>query len=82
MELMNIECTDCKISFLVKADSGEYICPECETKNIIYVFDDSIEDQQVELITRAYTEIKDILSKYNMDYIDSLKIFDLLVNKK
>ncbi|MEG2985467.1 MAG: hypothetical protein RR835_12250 [Peptostreptococcaceae bacterium] len=81
MELVMIECIICNHYFATKVETGEHRCPKCSEKNMRYIFDDSVTDEEIEIIGKIHSEIKDIFYNHGMDDISDIKILDLIVGK-
>lgn len=81
MQLIMIECIMCNHYFATKAETGEHRCPKCSTINMRYVFDDSVTDEDVKLVGKIHSEIKDVFCNHGMDDVSDIKILDLIMGK-
>lgn len=79
--LMGIECSNCKINFLAKYETGEHICPECGQKNERYKIDDDLTDKEIEFIENCFKDIKTLLiTNYKIKEFPNNLTLDFLVN--
>lgn len=81
MELMMIECCVCEEVFVGKNETGEHKCPKCDSKNCIYVFDEDVTEEELEVVASVYKEIRNVFSNYGMDDVSNIKIIDLIMGK-
>lgn len=78
IELMMIECENCKQVFWVKNKTGENICPKCGIKNERYIFDEDVNSDYIDLITKLYEEVNLVLLKNSIE-ISNLELLDFIV---
>lgn len=78
IELMMIECENCKQVFWVENKTGENICPDCGTKNERYIFDEDVDSDYMDLVAKLYEEMNLVLLKNNIE-ISSLELLDFIV---
>ncbi|MGL5569100.1 MAG: hypothetical protein ACRDB9_07655 [Cetobacterium sp.] len=81
MELLLIECIGCGITFGGKNETGEHHCPECNSKNERYIFDEDVTEEEIELACKIHKEIKDVFSTYGVEDVSNIKIMNLILGK-
>ncbi|MGL5718068.1 MAG: hypothetical protein ACRCX2_34005 [Paraclostridium sp.] len=81
MELLLIECVECKITFGTTNDTGDHKCPECDCKNERYIFSEDTTEEEIKLACEIHKEIKEIFSSYGVKGISNIKIMNLILDK-
>ena len=79
MELMMIECCTCSEFFVTRNETGEHRCPKCDAMNERYVFDENVTEEEIEIVSKVFKEIREVLDSNCMEAVSNIKIIDFIM---